>query len=141
MAHVAGRMIVVLALALSFAVSTSSPAAAKGNPHTGGGGTNGSISLVLLNSTDGLAHWGQSVTFTVSTTATAYPYVDLSCYQNGTLVAHGMQGFFPTALGNQWFVLQSTAWQGGDADCTATIEQYTRKGWAPLASTSFHVYP
>src|SRR5438105_3149580 len=45
--------------------------AAKSGGH-GGGGTGGSstLSLVLLNSTDGLPHFGQQVTFTVSTTVT-----------------------------------------------------------------------
>jgi hypothetical protein len=56
-------------------------------------------------------------------------------------VAEGRQGFFPTAIGNEWFVLGPTpAWQGGAADCTATLEKYTRKGWGVLASVSFPVY-
>src|SRR5438876_10602984 len=49
------------------------PAALAGKPTHGGGGGGtttgggGTISLVLLNSTDGLAHFGQKVTFDVST--------------------------------------------------------------------------
>src|SRR5438093_13309875 len=57
------------------------PAALAAKGH-GGGGTSGgtgtgggTIGLVLLNSTDGLPHVGQQVTFNVSTTATSYPWV------------------------------------------------------------------
>lgn len=118
--------------------------AAKGG--NGGGGRpaagTGTISLVLMESTDGLPHFGQKVTFDVSTTATDSPYVHLTCSQAGSLVLESRQGFFEHALGNEWFYLGPTpAWQGGDADCTAYLESYTRKGWKVLASTSFHVYP
>jgi len=66
------------------------PAASK----HGGTTSTSSLNLVLLNSTDGSAHWGQSVTFTVSTTASSEPYVSLDCYQNGVLVAAGMAVFY-----------------------------------------------
>jgi hypothetical protein len=113
-----------------------------GKPGGGDSGGTGTISLVLMDSTDGLAHYGQRVTFDVSTTATDMPYVHLLCSQAGTLVAEGRQGFFPSALGNQWFQLgPTTLWQGGEADCTASLEKYTRKGWQHLASTAFHVEP
>jgi hypothetical protein len=87
------------------------------------------------------AHFGARVTFNIATTATPYPYVHLMCRQNGTLVAEGRQGFFATALGNEWFYLGPTpAWQGGAADCTANLEKYSGKGWSVLGSTSFHAY-
>ena len=97
----------------------------------------GSISLVLLDSTDGCAHYGQSVTFNVSTTATTEPWVNLKCYQNGVLVAEGWNGYFDRSLTGRNFGLYSPSWTGGAADCTASL---TTPQKAQLASTSFHVY-
>src|SRR5262245_24919993 len=65
----------------------------SGGTTTGGGG--GTISLVLLNSTDGLPHFGQYVTFNVSTSATAYPYVTLTCYVNGVADSSATNAMFP----------------------------------------------
>jgi hypothetical protein len=117
--------------------------AAKGG--NGGGGKasgTGTISLVVMDSTDGLAHFGQRVTFDISTTATDSPFVQVRCSQAGTLVYQDTQGFFPNALGDQWFRLGPTPlWQSGAADCTGDLVKYTRKGWQHLASTSFHVEP
>lgn len=111
----------------------------QGKPGGGGSGT-GTISLALMDGATE-AHFAARVTFTISTTATPYPYVHLMCYQNGTLVAEGRQGFFPTALGNEWFDLGPTpAWQGGAATCTANLEKSTSRGWSVLGSTTFPVY-
>lgn len=105
----------------------------------GGGGTSGTIVMVPMDGATE-AHYAARVTFTVSTTATPYPYVHLRCYQDGGLVAEGRQGFFPTAIGNEWFYLGPTGnWTGGAADCTATLEKYGTKNWTVLATTSFHV--
>ena len=113
-----------------------------GKPGGGDSGGTGTISLVLMDSTDGVAHYGQRVTFDVATTATDSPYVQLQCNNAGTLVLEAYQGFFPTAMGNQWFHLgPTTLWQGGEADCTANLVKYTRKGWQQLGSTAFHVEP
>lgn len=102
------------------------------------------IELVLVDSTDGLPHYGQLVTFDVATTVTTMPWVHLQCYQNGALVGERWQGFFPNALGSEDFVLGgSPAWQSGAAECTAWLEQYVPKGnhhWQQLTSTTFHVY-
>jgi hypothetical protein len=114
-----------------------------GKPGGGGGGT-GTVSVVLLNSTDGVPHYGQQVTFAVSTTATSYPYVTLKCYQGGSLVYQASKGIFPTSLGQNFTLGPTPNWQGGDADCTATLENwdsYSKNGSiTALASTSFHVY-
>ena len=97
--------------------------------------------MALLNSSDGLPHYGQQVTFNVSTTATDSPYVNLKCYQNGVFVGEAWRGFFPASLTGQTFTLGgSTLWQGGAADCTAYLDKYTKQGWQQLSSTSFHVY-
>jgi hypothetical protein len=105
---------------------------------TTGGGT---INLALMDGAT-QAYYGARAGFTVSTTATPYPYVHLMCSQNGSLVAEGRTGFFPTAIGNEWFYLGPTPnWQGGAADCTAKLEKYSNKGWSVLGTTTFSVAP
>jgi hypothetical protein len=119
-----------------------------GSGKPGGGGTTsgggGTISLVLLNSTDGQAHFGQDVTFNVSTTATTKPWVSVRCYQGGTLVEKDSNGMFAGSLDEIFTLGGSPAWQSGDADCTATLENwdnYSKNGSiTALTSISFHVY-
>jgi hypothetical protein len=107
-------------------------AAAKGGQATARNGT-GTISLVLLNSTDGLPHVGQKVTFNV---------VTVDYYDNGVWEYHASNGIFPTSL-NQVFTLASNTWMSGPADCTAYLENwdsYSKNGkTTTLTSTSFHV--
>ena len=84
--------------------------AGKGRPGGGGGGGrggSGTIALTLLNSTDGLAHFGQKVTFAVSATTTTQPWVALECSQNGTVVYKQANGIFANSL-NQVFTLGPT---------------------------------
>jgi hypothetical protein len=130
--------LVALVVALGL-VPAALAAKGGGGGHHGSGGTTGtsSISLVLLNSSDGLAHYDQSVTFNISTTATTQPWVNLKCFQNGALVAEGWNGFFEGSLSGRNYTLASPSWTGGAADCTAYL---TTPQWAVLASTSFHVY-
>lgn len=109
--------------------------AGKGNGKPGSGG--GTISLVLLESTDGFGHYNQLVRFNVYTTATTEPWVNLKCYQGGTLVAQGWEGYFERSLSDGNFRLNSPMWTGGEADCTAFL---TTPQQAVLGSTSFHVY-
>ena len=106
---------------------------------TGGSGT---IALTLLNSTDGLAHFGQKVTFAVSATTTTQPWVALECSQNGTVVYKQANGIFATSL-NQVFTLGPTpAWTGGAANCKALLQDwsgYSKGKITTLASLSFSV--
>ena len=147
-AHLFRKRIAVTALIFSFALlalgSTEALAARAG----GGGGhkprpSASSLSLVLLNSTDGLSHWGQDVTFTVSTTATTEPNVSLVCYQSGVLVYGAVAGFYASYPWpwDQTFILSSPSWTGGGADCTATLYYISGSGTVPLATMSFHAYP
>jgi hypothetical protein len=131
-----------VALATVFATTSSAwagkPPGGGGHKGSGGGtGSGGTIGLVVLNSPDGLPHWGEMVTFNISTTATDQPWVNLLCYQNGTLVSNGWNGFFDGSLTTRNFGLYSPKWTGGPADCTANL---TNPQWAVLASTGFHVY-
>jgi hypothetical protein len=133
---IAALIAVVLAL-----VPTALAGEGRNGKPGGGGGT---MSLVLLNSTDGLPHFGQKVTFNVSTTATNYPWVTLKCYQSGGLVYEASNGIFATSL-NQVFTLGPTpSWQSGNADCTAYLQDwdsYSKNGRIQtLTSMSFRVY-
>jgi hypothetical protein len=124
----ATRFMISLAVAALVVSAISGAALAKGpgggKGHGGTSGT-GTIALVLLDSTDGVAHFGQHVTFTVSTTATQYPWVDLQCFQNGGLVYREDNGIFPTTLGDVFTLGPTQLWQGGAADyCTATLQDW-----------------
>src|SRR2546427_4272052 len=98
-------------------VSASVSADAKGHK-ANSSVTGDSFSLVVLNSTDGLAHWGGQVTFTVSTTATTEPHVSLRCSQNGVLVYATQTGYYAGYLWpwTQVMTLSSVAWTGGAGD-------------------------
>ena len=92
---------------------------------------------------DGLTNFGDSVTFNVSTTATSYPWITVTCSQSGTEVYRQSNAVF---LVNSAFKLGPTpSWQNGAADCTATLEnwdQYSHNGRiGTLASLSFAVAP
>jgi len=140
MALAEASLIAVLVVGLVAGVAFAGKGGNGGGGGKPGGGGGGTIVMVPMDGATE-ARFGERVTFDVATTSTAYPYVHLRCWQGGSLVAEGRQGFFPTAIGNEWFVLGPTpAWQGGAADCTATLEKYTRKGWGVLASVSFPVY-
>jgi hypothetical protein len=119
--------------------------AAKGGHKPGGGGSGGtsgnSITLVLLNSTDGVPHFGQQVTFNVTATF-SQPWVNLNCYQNGTWVSGEWGGFFDGSAYDQIFTLgPSNSWTAGAADCKADLVEWTARGRLVVrATTSFHVY-
>ncbi|MDP9329901.1 MAG: hypothetical protein M3P11_04580 [Actinomycetota bacterium] len=121
------------------------PALARINGNNGNGGnktSTSSLRLVLLNSTDGVPHWGQKVTFKVSTTATSQPFVSLRCYKSTTLVYSAQAGYYtsypwPSA---ENMVLKSNAWRSGGADCTATLFYASGNRVITLATRGFHVY-
>ena len=136
-----------LITALTFGLIASTAFAARGGgtgggKHGGGGTTGGSgtISLhsplVLDRNGNGTPNWGDAVRFDVSTGSTTQPYVNLYCYQNGTLVAGGSEGYFPGALDDGNFGLYAPSWMSGAADCTAKL---VNPSGSVLGSTSFHV--
>jgi hypothetical protein len=132
--------IAALALAATPAFA-GKPGGGGGKP--GGGGTTtpgGSLQLVLLNSSDGLPHYGQKITFNVTTSATR-PFVSLNCYQGGVWVYAASVGFFADYPWEKTFTLASTSWAAGAADCTAKL--YTTVDGSrttTLATQSIHVY-
>ena len=116
----------------------------------GGGKPSGGVTIRLVlppdtdKNADGLANFGDTVSFNISTTATTQPFVNLLCYQNGALVANGWRGYFVGSLDypNRGFGLNSGAWQSGAADCTAYLKYYSSNGKInTVASISFQVNP
>jgi hypothetical protein len=131
----------IAALALAPTAFAGKPGGGGGKPG-GGGGSTSSLSVVPLNSTDGLLHYGQQYTFNVSTTVVR-PQVNAQCYQGGTRVYDEWHGFFEGAMFGQTFTLGPTpSWQSGSADCTARLVSYSKNGRLNVHATmSFHVYP
>jgi hypothetical protein len=102
------------------------------------------INLVALDSADGVAYFGQHVTFDVHTTATASPWVTLNCSQNGVQIYHQSLAMYLGTLYSQTFTLASNGWTSGAADCIATLENwddYSKGKITALASTPFTVQP
>ena len=139
------RKLVLTVLTVGALALAASPALAGkggGGKKPGGGGTTGgaSLALVLVNSPDTVANYGETVTFAVTTTNTR-PYVSVNCYQGGAWVYAASAGFFPDYPWSRNFILAASSWPGGAADCTATL--YTTTDGirtTTLATLNFHVY-
>jgi len=144
--HVLGGLMVVAVLLLAFSgVATAAKGGAGGGGKTGGGSTSGSSSLTLAMVTDsngnGLPNWGDQVTFNVSTTATTTPHVSVQCSQSGVLVYTTQTGYY---AGYPWpwtqtMTLESGAWTGGAADCTASLYYFSGSKTVTLGTLGFHV--
>ncbi|HEY3550825.1 MAG TPA: hypothetical protein VGK69_07220 [Gaiellaceae bacterium] len=138
-----GALLTIVVLALSLALVPAA-LAGKGKPGGGGGGGGGnSLSLVLSTDVNGngVANWGDTITYNVSTGSTSAPQVRTSCYQNGVLVLHADAAFYsgnPFAY-MDWLQLTSGMWTGGAADCTATMYYTSHKSTVTLATLNFHV--
>src|SRR5438876_10853621 len=81
-----GKRLAIFALLFSFSIlilASSEALAARGGKKPTTSTNTGSFSLVLVDSTDGVAHWGQHITFSVASSAT-YSFVRARCYQSGT---------------------------------------------------------
>jgi hypothetical protein len=132
-----------LRIALIVAALALVPAAhaqQAGKPGPGGGGDI-TFRLVPLDSSDGVPHHGQRVTFDVVATATDRPMVSLKCFQGGTLVYAFQAGFYPDYPWTKVATLRSNSWTGGGADCDARL--YKAAGGSKtttLATLSFRVY-
>jgi len=144
-----GRQTAILALIFSFSLALLAFGSSDALAARGGGGkkpapsATGSLSLVVLNSTDGLPHWGQQVTFNVSTTATTEPHVNLTCSQNGVVVYSAQSGYYASYPWpwTQVMTLASSAWSGGSAQCVATLYYFSGTSSVSLGTLSFTAYP
>jgi hypothetical protein len=118
------RVVLTVAAVVVFALAPSA-FAGKGGKANGGNANQtaptGSLSLVLVDSTDGVAHWGQRVTFNATSSATYY-FVAVRCSQNGVTVYRADKGFYASWPADQRnFTLSSYVWTGGAANCTAEL--------------------
>lgn len=134
---------VTIPVALVAGLAAVAAPAYAGKP-AGGGSTSGSstLNLVLLNSTDGLPHWGQNITWNASSSSTTEPHVKVSCSQGGTVVYTAQSGYYPSY---QWpatntMTLSSGAWTGGAADCTSTLYWFSGSKTVTGKTLNFHVY-
>jgi len=138
-------LVVGLAAGTTFAAKGGGGGGGGGGGHHGGGGTTGggSLALVLVYDANGngAANWADSITYTVSTTATAYPYVSTQCTQNGALVLSSSAGFFPSYPwpDSQVVPLTSPVWTGGAASCTAKLYSMDSGSQVILSTLSFSV--
>ena len=126
----------VLVLLIGTMLATGATGTALANRKHNQGAGNGSFSLVLLNSAGDVPHWGDNVTFTVSTTV-SQPWVQLTCDQNGTKVLNQYIGFYAGYPWSQVFSLGTWMWTSGAADCNARL--FDGSNNATLATMSFHV--
>ena len=126
----------VLAIAVA---GIASPAFAGKPSRTSGTST---LNLVLLNSSDGLAHHGQNVTFEAYSSSTSEPHVKLSCAQGGTVVYTNQSGYYPSYPwpSTNVMTLKSGAWTGGGADCTATLYWFNGSKTVTGKVLTFPVY-
>jgi hypothetical protein len=144
-----GLNLAVLAAFVLVLVVVPAAFAGKGGKgaNSGGGGNVGSStsSLALRMVTDvngnGSPNWGDTVTFDASGTPTNSWQVSLNCYQGGVLVYRANAAWYD---GNpfsymQYMKLQSGAWTGGAADCSAVLYYTSGRKTVNLATLSFHV--
>jgi len=128
-----------LAAALAFAgaafAGKTSGSSSIAGPYLVAASSTGSQLTATSTSTP---HYLDTITFSVSTTATNQPFVNLVCYQGGALALNSWDAYFGP-LSGQTFVLGSGMWAGGAADCTAYLGMDTSNKYKVLASTSFHV--
>jgi hypothetical protein len=115
-------LLVGLIAGTTFAAKGGNGGGGKGKP--GGSGTS-TVTLVLVHdaNANGVANWGDTVTFSIATTATRYPHLEVTCYQNGTLVYGASAGFYAEYPwpGAQMMPLKSPAWTSGAAECKAVL--------------------
>ena len=112
----------------------------SGGTTTGGGGGTISQPVMLVDTGTAGTSFGDTITFSVSTSATSYPWVTVKCVKGGVEVYKTSNGIFQTSLDQDFTLGPTPAWQSGGADCTATLENwdnYTKGSITVLATTSF----
>ena len=131
-------IVIAVTSVMGFNTLTTSPTSLVASHHQTP--SNSTLVLVLVNSTDGVPHHGQVVTFNVSTTATSTPSVDLKCSQTGSMVLSWTAGFYSSYQWTKDVTLSSPAWTSGAASCTATLYYSTSNKTITLATLPFQVY-
>jgi hypothetical protein len=135
------RSSVIALLVVGLAAGTALAAKGGGKPAPNPSSGTLTLRMVTDQNHDGLPNWGDSITWSVSTTATTKPYVALTCRQGTTTVYSASAGYFAGYLwpDSKIMVLMSPVWSGGAADCTGTLFMTTTKGNKTLVTYPFHV--
>lgn len=126
-ALIEGALISLLVVGLMAGTAFAAKPTASGGGHTkpGSGGTGGAVAVVLVtdDNGNGAPNWGDSITYTVSTAATQYPYVSTQCSQGRTLVLSDSAGWYASYAwpDARTFQLKTDRWTGGSASCTARL--------------------
>lgn len=134
--------IAVLIAAVAALLAVPTALAGKGGKPGGGGKTpsySGTLSMVLVNSSDTLANFGEQVRFNVTTNA-PWPFVDVDCTQNGTAVYHSTVGYYGGWPWGDTFTLSGWSWTGGAADCVAKLYNSYNGVSTTVTTLGFHVY-
>jgi hypothetical protein len=122
-----------------FVVSASMPA------HAGKGGASTIELAPLTQTTLADSQWprfGDQVTFRISTSRTAYPWVQNRCWQDGRLVLEQWHGFFDGYRFGRTFTLGPTnLWTGGAASCEARLISQDNGRDHVLASARYEAAP
>ena len=132
------RKLLITAAILTVVAIVAGPATAEGK-----GGS--SISLVRMTAGSTVAAgdptFGEQVTFAVSTSRTAYPWVQNRCWQNGSLVYEEWHGLWTGYYRDSVFTLGPTpSWRGGSADCEGRLVRQSSGGkMQTLATTTYQV--
>lgn len=79
--------------------------------------------------------WGDTIAINVFTSATE-THVTLQCHRNGMVV---LSAWAPYVGSSPQWTLSSPSWQGGGANCTADLIQFSGMKDIVLASFSFDV--
>lgn len=96
-------------------------------------------STISLNGSNPVEFESQ-VTFSASTDRTDRPWATARCYRGGTLVYQETHGMFDGYYRDPVFTLGPTRlWQGGGAECDATLSLLHNGRWKRLATTTFVV--
>ena len=114
------KRLVTLAAVVVLAASVAPTALAQQGKGKGKGSASSTPAFTLAMTADynanGSPNWGDQVSFQVSPSETTDPRVQVMCFQNGELVYGGLWQPLVNVL-----TLSSRVWQGGAAECTATL--------------------
>lgn len=135
-----GSLIALLVVGLM--AGTAFAARGGGGKPIGGGTIAGPLMVTDANS-DSLPNYMDSITFTVSTTATSLPMVGLRCWQGTIFVLDGYIALYDASWLKKYFTLGSSYWSPAlNASCTARLFYYDNRGRERvLATTNFAVGP
>lgn len=136
-----GSLIALLVVGL---MAGSVFAAKGGQGKPGGGGTTGSLSVIMVNdaNANGQPNYLDAITFNVTRTS-AQQFVGLRCWQGSNFVFDSYVGYFDGAWFGDRFTLNSMYWNPAlDASCTARLFTYSNRGTERVsATTTFAVAP